>query len=207
MKLTVKDLQGNNQGEVELKFPILEDGSATQAVHDVVVAYQAAQRMGTACSKTMGDVRGTNKKPWRQKGTGRARAGSFASPLWRGGGVTFGPKPRDFAKKVNKKTRTLALRKALSARLLAGDVTLVNDLALAAPKTKELLKVINSLQAMGSVLLVAKAEKNLLLAARNLVDVEVTSGEELNTYQVLRFDRLVITQGALAAIEQRIAAE
>lgn len=207
MKLTVKDLQGNNQGEVELKFPILEDGSATQAVHDVVVAYQAAQRMGTACTKTMGDVRGTNKKPWRQKGTGRARAGSFASPLWRGGGVTFGPKPRDFAKKVNKKTRTLALRKALSARLLAGDVTLVSDLALAAPKTKELLKVINSLQAMGSVLLVAKAEKNLLLAARNLVDVEVISGEELNTYQVLRFDRLVITQGALAAIEQRIAAE
>lgn len=207
MKLTVKDLQGNNQGEVEVKFPLLEDGSATQAVHDVVVAHQAAQRMGTACAKTMGEVRGTGKKPWRQKGTGRARAGSFASPLWRGGGVTFGPKPRDFAKKVNKKTRALALRKALSARLLAGDVTLVRDLELAAPKTKELLKVINSLQAMGSVLLVAKAEKNLLLAARNLVDVEVTTGEELNTYQVLRSDRLVITQGALAAIEQRIAAE
>ena len=84
MKLTIKDTKGNNQGELEVKFPLIEDGKGTQAVHDVVVAYQAAQRMGTACTKNVGEVAGTNKKPWRQKGTGRARAGSFQSPLWRG---------------------------------------------------------------------------------------------------------------------------
>src|ERR1051325_8318170 len=122
MKLTVKDIKGNAQGEVDLDFPFVEDGKGNQAVHDVVVAYQAAQRSGTACTKNVGEVAGTNKKPWRQKGTGRARAGSFQSPLWRGGGVVFGPKPRDFSKKVSRKTRQLALRKAFSERLRAGDV-------------------------------------------------------------------------------------
>src|SRR5438445_12220121 len=130
MKLTVKDLKGQSQGELEVKFPLIENGKGTQAVHDAVVAYLANQRMGTACTKTMGEVAGTGKKPWRQKGTGRARAGSFASPLWRGGGVVFGPKPRDFGKKVSRKTKQLALRKALSERLRAGDVLLVEELKL-----------------------------------------------------------------------------
>src|SRR5882762_11034532 len=107
MKLIVKDIKGESQGELEVKFPLIENGKGTQAVHDVVVAYQANQRMGTACTKTMGEVVGTGKKPWRQKGTGRARAGSFQSPLWRGGGVVFGPKPRDFGKKVTKSTKQL----------------------------------------------------------------------------------------------------
>src|SRR5438132_12502464 len=101
MKLTIKDAQGKDQGELEVKFPLVENGKGTQAVHDAVVAYQATQRMGTACTKNVGDVAGTNKKPRRQKGTGRARAGTFQSPLWRGGGVVFGPKPRDLTKKVN----------------------------------------------------------------------------------------------------------
>src|SRR5262252_5731672 len=130
MKITVKDSKGKDSGELEVKFPLIEDGKGTQAVHDTVVAYQAAQRMGTASTKTMGEVAGTGKKPWRQKGTGRARAGSFASPLWRGGGVVFGPKPRDYAKKVSRKTRQLALRKALSERLRAGDVVLIDELKL-----------------------------------------------------------------------------
>src|SRR3974390_3822965 len=138
MKLTIKDTKGNSQGEREVQFPLIEDGKGPQAVHDVVVAYQAAQRMGTACTKNVGEVAGTNKKPWRQKGTGRARAGSFQSPLWRGGGVGFGPKPRDFGKKVSRKTRHLALRKALSERLRAGDVVVVDDLKLASPKTKKM---------------------------------------------------------------------
>src|SRR6476661_10773273 len=111
MKLTIKDAKGNNQGELEVRFPLVEGGKGTQAVHDVVVAFRAAQRMGTACTKTVGEVSGSNKKPWRQKGTGRARAGSHQSPLWAGGGVVFGPRPRDFSKKVNAKTRHLALRK------------------------------------------------------------------------------------------------
>src|SRR6185436_2580230 len=130
MKLTIKDLTGKPQGEVEVTLPLVEGGRGTQAVHDVVVAYRANQRMGTACTKTMGEVRGSGKKPWRQKGTGRARAGSFASPLWVGGGVVFGPKPRDFGKKVSRKTKDLALRKAMTERLKAGDVVVVDELKL-----------------------------------------------------------------------------
>src|SRR5258708_15258445 len=114
MKLTVKDIKGNSQSELEVKFPIVENGKGTQAVHDVVVAYNAAQRSGTACTKNVGEVAGTNKKPWRQKGTGRARAGSFQSPLWRGGGVVFGPRPRDFSKKGSSSTQQITMRKAPS---------------------------------------------------------------------------------------------
>ena len=130
MKIAIKNIAGKDQGELEVKFPLVEDGKGTQAVHDAVVAYQAAQRSGTAHTKNVGEVSGTNKKPWRQKGTGRARAGSFQSPLWVGGGVVFGPRTRDFAKKISKKTRSLALRKALSERLKAGDVVVVDDLKL-----------------------------------------------------------------------------
>src|SRR5258706_4851473 len=150
MKIAIKDTKGNNQGELEVKFDMVEGGKGSQGVHDVVVAYNAAQRMGTACTKTMGEVAGSGKKPWRQKGTGRARAGSFASPLWRGGGVVFGPKPRDFAKKVSRKTKQLALRKALSERLRAGDVVLVEDLKLSSGKTKDFIKVLNALELKGT---------------------------------------------------------
>src|ERR1044072_754939 len=157
MKLTVKDIKGNDQGELEVRFPLIENGKGTQAVHDVVGAYMAAQRSGTACTKTMGEVAGTGKKPWRQKGTGRARAGSFQSPLWRGGGVVFGPKPRDFSKKVSRQTKQLALRKALSERLRAGDVVLVDDLKLASPKTKEFVGVLSALDLKGSALIVSES--------------------------------------------------
>src|SRR5438132_4699381 len=128
MKLTIKNIKGNDQGELEVKFSLIEDGKGTQAVHDTVVAHQAAQRMGTAHTKNVGEVAGSNKKPWRQKGTGRARAGSFQSPLWVGGGVVFGPRTRDFTKKVSKKTKQLSLRKALSERIKAGDVVVVDEL-------------------------------------------------------------------------------
>src|SRR5436305_4838172 len=130
MKISIKDIKGKSQGELEVKFTLIENGRGTQAVHDTVVAYRAAQRSGTACTKTVGEVAGTNKKPWRQKGTGRARAGSFRSPLWRGGGVVFGPRPRDFSKKVGRSTKQLALRKAISERLSAGDVVVVDDIKL-----------------------------------------------------------------------------
>src|SRR3954452_5413668 len=161
MKIAVKDIKGKSQGEFEVKFTLVEGGKGTQAVHDTVVAYRAAQRMGTACTKNVGEVSGSNKKPWRQKGTGRARAGSFQSPLWVGGGVVFGPKPRDFAKKVNSKTKQLALRKALSERLKAGDVVVVDDLKLGSPKTKDFIGVLTALDLKGSALIVAAADKNL----------------------------------------------
>jgi large subunit ribosomal protein L4 len=208
MKLTVKDIKGNNQGELEVKFPLIEDGKGTQAVHDTVVAYRAAQRMGTACTKNVGEVTGTNKKPWRQKGTGRARAGSFQSPLWRGGGVVFGPRPRDFTKKISQSTRQLALRKALSERLRAGDVVLVNELKLASVKTKEFLGLLAALDLKGSALIVSQAsDKNLTLASRNVPNVALTTSETLNTYDVLRSDKLVFTRGAFEQVEARLGKE
>lgn len=206
MKIAVKDIKGNSQGELEVRFPLVEDGKGTQAVHDAVVAYQAAQRMGTACTKNVGEVAGTNKKPWRQKGTGRARAGSFQSPLWRGGGVVFGPKPRDFSKKVGRKTKQLALRKALSERLRAGDVVLVNDLKLDSPRTKDFVGFLSALELKGSALIVSQApDKNLSLASRNVPNVALTTSESLNTYDVLRPDKLVFTRGAFEQVEARLS--
>lgn len=208
MKLTVKDTQGKDQGEIEVKFPLVEDGKGTQAVHDTVVAFSAAQRMGTASTKTMGEVAGSGKKPWRQKGTGRARAGSFASPLWRGGGVVFGPKPRDFSKKVSRKTKALALRKALSERLRAGDVVLLDDLKLDSPRTKEIVGVLSALDLKGTALIVSQApDKNLTLASRNVPNLALTTSESLNTYDVLRPDKLVFTRGAFEQVEARLNKE
>lgn len=208
MKLTVKDIKGQDAGELEVRFPIVENGKGTQAVHDTVTAYMAAQRSGTACTKTMGEVAGTGKKPWRQKGTGRARAGSFQSPLWRGGGVTFGPKPRDFSKKVNSRTKQLALRKALGERIKAGDVVVIEDLTLSSPKTKEFVGILNSFQFTGTALVVAPAvDKNLSLASRNVPNVEVTTSDTLNTYQVLRPAKLLFTRSAFEKVEERLAQE
>ena len=208
MKLTVKDIQGKDQGEVEVKLALIENGRGTEAVHQTVVAYNAAQRMGTACTKNVGEVAGTNKKPWRQKGTGRARAGSFRSPLWRGGGVVFGPKPRDFSNKVNRTTRQLALRKALSERLKAGDVLIVDDFKLPSSKTRDFLGVLSALQVEGTALIVDHgADKNLQLASRNISRVELATGDSLNTYQVLRSGKLVFTRGAFEQVEKRLAKE
>ena len=208
MKLTVKDITGKDQGELEVKFPLIENGQGTEAVQQTVVAYRAAQRMGTACTKNAGEVAGTNKKPWRQKGTGRARAGSFQSPLWRGGGVVFGPKPRDFTKKISRATRQLALRKALSERLKAGDVLVVDDFKLTSPKTKEFAGVLAALQLQGTTLVVSHGlDKNLQLASRNLPGVELATGDSLNTYQVLRSDKLVFTRGAFEKVEARLSKE
>ena len=208
MKIAIKNIQGKQSGELEVKFPLIEDGRGTQAVHDVVVAYRAAQRMGTACTKNVGEVSGSNKKPWRQKGTGRARAGSHQSPLWVGGGVVFGPKPRDFGKKVSKKTRALSLRKALSERLKAGDVVLVDDLKLASPKTKEFVSLMSALELTGTTLVVSTGtDKNLTLASRNIENVALTTSDSLNTYDILRPDKLLFTKSAFEKVEARLIKE
>ncbi len=205
MKLTVKDLNGAQQGELEVKFELVEGGRGTQAVHDTVVAYQAAQRMGTACTKTVGEVSGSNKKPWRQKGTGRARAGSHQSPLWVGGGVVFGPRPRDFSKKVNAKTKQLALRKALTERLKSGDVQVVADFKLASPKTKGFTTILSKLDVKGTALVVdAAIDNNVRLASRNVQGIEVTTADNLNTYQVLRPNKLLVTKSAFEKLEARL---
>jgi large subunit ribosomal protein L4 len=207
MKIAIKNLEGKNSGELEVKFEMIENGKGTQAVHDTVVAYNAAQRSGTACTKTAGEVQGSNKKPWKQKGTGRARAGSVRSPLWAGGGVVFGPKPRDFTKKLSKKTRALSLRKALSERLKAGDVVVVDDLKLSSSKTKDFANVISALELKGTTLVVAAADKNLTLASRNLEAVSLTTGDSLNTYDVLRPDKLLFTKSAFETVEARLKQE
>ena len=206
MKLSIKDIKGNATGEIEVTFGVIENGRGTQAVHDTVVAHRAAQRSGTACTKTMGDVHGTGKKPWRQKGTGRARAGSFASPLWRGGGVVFGPKPRDYDKKVNKKVRQLALRKALSERLKAGDVLLLEDLKLGSGKTRDFVGIIGTLGLDGgtSLVVISGQDAQLERASRNVVGVDLTSGALLNTYDVLKYDKLVFTRAAFEQVEARL---
>jgi large subunit ribosomal protein L4 len=209
MKISIKNTAGKDQGELEVKFAMIENGKGTQAVHDAVTAYRAAQRSGTAKAKNAGEVAGTNKKPWKQKGTGRARAGSFQSPIWVGGGVTFGPRPRDFSKTISKKTRALALRKALSERLKLGDVIIVDDFKLTSAKTKDFVKVINALELTGTTLLISSGEenRNLTLAARNIVGVTLTTSDSLNTYDVLRPDKLVFTKSAFEQVEARLTKE
>jgi len=205
MKLTIKNVQGGDAGELNLGFQPVEADKGSQAVHDVVVAYMAAQRSGTACTKTMGDVAGSGKKPWRQKGTGRARAGSFASPLWRGGGVVHGPKPRDYSKKVTKKTKQLALRKALTERINAGEITVIDDIKLDSPKTKGFIGVLNSLKVEGTTLLVTNtSNENLILASRNVENVELANPTSLNTYQLLRCKNVLFTRAAMEALDARL---
>jgi large subunit ribosomal protein L4 len=209
MKISIKNLSGQAAGELEVKFAMIENGRGTQAVHDTVTAYRAAQRSGTAKAKNAGEVSGTNKKPWKQKGTGRARAGSFQSPVWVGGGVTFGPRPRDFTKKISKNTKALALRKALTERLKMGDVVIVDDLKLASAKTKDFVKVIDTLELTGTTLIVScgEANANLTRAARNICGVTLTTGDLLNTYDVLRPDKLLFSKSAFEKVEARLNKE
>ncbi|HEY1661460.1 MAG TPA: 50S ribosomal protein L4 [Verrucomicrobiae bacterium] len=208
MKIAIKNLEGKDQGELEVKFEMVEGGRGTQAVHDTVTAYRAGQRSGTAHTKNVGEVTGSNKKPWRQKGTGRARAGSNQSPLWVGGGVVFGPRMRDFSKKVSKKTRQLSLRKALTERLKAGDVVVVDDLKLETPKTKNFAGLMAKLEMKGTTLVISNGvDKNLTLAARNIEKVTLTTSDSLNTYDVLRPDKLLFTKSAFEKVEARLTQE
>jgi large subunit ribosomal protein L4 len=205
MKLPVINMAGAAQGEVEFAEELLiKNGKGTQAVHDAVVAYMANQRLGTHKVKQMGEVAGTGKKPWKQKGTGRARAGSFQSPIWRGGAVVFGPHPRDYSKKITKKTKSLAFRKALSERLLAGDVVVLDDLTLKSHKTGEFTAMLQKLAPVKHTLVVAVAvDRNLKLASRNLGSVQVEPADSVNVYELLRFDKIVATKGALAKLQER----
>ena len=199
----------NDQGQSASTLPASDALFAREynesLVHQIVIAYQANARQGTRAQKGRSDVNRSGKKPWRQKGTGRARAGSFQSPLWRGGGVVFGPKPRDFTKKVSRNTRQLALRKVLTERLRAGDVLVLDDLKLESAKTKEFVGILSALELKGSALIVAQAtDKNLTLASRNVPNVALATSDSLNTYDVLRPDKLVFTRGAFEQVEARL---
>jgi large subunit ribosomal protein L4 len=208
MELKVQALSGEEAGTYSVGFNVIEDEKGEQAVHDTVVAYLAAQRSGTAKTKDRGEVSGTGKKPWRQKGTGRARTGSLRTNIFSGGGVVHGPVPRDFSKKVNSKTRTLALRKALSERLKDDEVTVVADLNLETKKTKALCAQLDAIDTEAKTLLIVDADasknENLCLASRNIPLVELVEASSLNTYQVLRSDRIIITQAGLDTVAGRL---
>jgi len=207
MKINIQNTKGESLEEWDIPFDLIEeDEKGLQAVHDTVVAYMASQRSGTACAKTRSEVAGTGKKPWRQKGTGRARAGSFQSPIWRGGGVVFGPRPRDFRKDVNKKTRKLALKKALSERIKSGEVVVVDQINLDKPKTQAVVDILNNLKVDGTALFVmANVDENIQLSARNIPYVGITTSQTLNTYDALKFDRIVMTKDAIAGLESRLS--
>jgi large subunit ribosomal protein L4 len=183
---------------------VVETGHGTQAVHDVVVAMRAARRSGTACTKTKAEVALSGAKPWRQKGTGRARAGYKSSPVWVGGGVVFGPKPRDYSKKVTRGVRRLAFSKALSSRIIAGDVLVADSFAVAEPKTKKFLAALQAVTAESKVLIISSDfDDNTKLAARNVQPALLMTASEVNTEQLLKFKKIVITQGAMEQLAAR----
>src|SRR5438045_6331479 len=188
----------------EAKIDIIEDGRGTQAVHDVVVAMRAARRSGSANTKTKAEVDLSGAKPWRQKGTGRARAGYKSSPIWRGGGVVFGPKPRDYSKKVAKSFRRHAFRNALSARINAGDVLTINALSVKEPKTKAFVSLLKSHTDAKKVLLISDSfDEDFCRAARNVKPVLLATAADVNTEQLLAFDKIIVTDNALTRLAER----
>lgn len=188
----------------EAKIELIETGRGTQAVHDAVVAMRAARRSGSANSKTKAQVDLSGSKPWRQKGTGRARAGYKSSVIWRGGGVVFGPKPRDYTKKISKSTRRLAFQKALSERINAGDVLTVDKLAATEIKTKAFAVLIKKATDARKVLLISDAfDETTFKSARNLKAVTLATATDVNTEQLLAFHKILVTAKALEKLAER----
>ena len=207
LQISVVKMDGTEAGQLAVAPAMLVDGhKGKQAVHDAVVALLANKRRGTASTLTMGEVRGSGKKPWAQKGTGNARAGSFASPLWRGGGVVFGPKPHDWSMRLPRKVKQLALRRVVSDRLRAGEVMVVEELKLASPKTKEFMGVLKKLGLKDSVLILAdRHDKNIGFASRNVPGVEVANPESVHAYDILRFGKLLCTREAFEKLSARLS--
>ena len=201
--LDVVDLHKRKVGSVELRESVFGAAPDTALVHAAVVMQQACARQGTASTLSRGEVSGAGKKPWKQKHTGRARAGSIRSPIWRHGGIVFGPRPRSYAFSIPKKKYRAALHSALSAKLSEGAVTVVSDLVLEQPKTRLLAKALAQLGRTGTMLIVAGQDRSdLERAARNLADVKVVRPEELNVYDVLRYDALVIPEREVRRVQE-----
>lgn len=206
--IALKKIDGQNAGTVELSDAVFSADRNEFVVREALNAYNANQRQGTHQTKTRGMVSGGGKKPWRQKGTGRARAGSIRSPLWRGGAIIFGPVPRDYREKVNRKKRQSAFRAVLSARATDGNLIVVDSFDLAAPKTKDALAALEKLGAKGRVLILTKGvNKNLLLSTRNTLHVKTQVSNSLDVYQLLMADTVVITREALDDIQAQLAVE
>ena len=189
-----------------LKVDLIANGIGTQALHETVVAYRANRRAGTHSTKTKATVAGSGKKPWRQKGTGNARSGYKSSPVWSGGGVVFGPHPRDYSKKTNKTVKQLALRKAISSRVNAGEVYLIDPISLSKPRTRDLVaKLKGGLEKQTTALLVIEElDQNLYLASRNHPHLVTVTGDQVNAEQILLCDKIFITDGALGKLSARL---
>ncbi len=185
---------------------VIENGRGTQAVHEAIVAMRAARRSGTASTKTKAEVSGSGSKPWRQKGTGRARAGYKSSPVWSGGGVAFGPKPRDYTKNVPKSVRRLAFLKALSSKIALGDVLVVDSFSVSEPKTKQFVALLGEQTPETKTLVIALAfDENTYKAARNVSSALLNTATDVNTEQLLAFRKIIVVKDALAKLAERVA--
>ncbi len=201
----VRNWQGEDAGQAELDLKVANEENAAHIVHRALRRQMNNARQGTASSKTRAEVRGGGRKPWRQKGTGRARAGSSRSPLWRGGGVIFGPKPRSYATKMNRKERRLALRTAFASR--AEDLVVVEDFGdnLSRPKTKDLLEAMGRWGVTAdskTLLILADKHDTIYLSARNVEKLKLILASNLNVYDLLAADQIVATQSAIAKIQE-----
>ncbi len=202
-KVAVYSVRGEQVGDMELKDRVFGVPVNEHAMHDAVVAQLANRRRGTHASKSRGEVRGGGRKPWRQKGTGRARVGSIRSPLWRGGAITFGPSPRDYSVNIPKKVRRLALKSALSSKVLEGNLIILDELSFEKPKTKEMAGVLKALDIKQKALIITNGQgDNVRLSARNIPGVKPLSPENLNVYDILNHGKLVITRDAVLKVEE-----
>lgn len=194
-------MSGSEVGTIDLNDSIFAVEVNTHVMHQAVVQYLANQRQGTQSALTRAEVRGGGRKPWRQKGTGRARQGSIRSPQWTGGGVVFAPKPRDYSFKLNKKVKRLALKSALTTKVNDGKLVVVDELTVNA-KTKEMAAVLNNLNAAKALVVVEDNNNNAVVAARNIPTVKTASVNTINVYDVLKYDSLVLTKAVVEKIEE-----
>ena len=200
--VTVYNMEGNEVGTMELNDAVFGVEINEHLVHLAVVRQLANKRQGTQKAKTRSEVSGGGRKPWRQKGTGHARQGSIRAPQWTGGGVVFAPVPRDYAVKMNKKERRAALKSALTSKVQENKLVVVDSLALAEAKTKEMQKVLTNLKADKALVITATDDKNVVLSARNIADVQTATVSTINVYDVMKHNTVVVTKDAVASIEE-----
>ncbi len=205
-KIAVYNQSGTNVKEIELNDAVFGIEPNKQAMFDMVLLQRASIRQGTHKVKNRTEVSGGGKKPWRQKGTGRARQGSIRAPQWRGGGVVFGPTPRKYGFKLNRKVGRLALRSALSCKVIDSELTVLDQISMETPKTKEMLKVLENLKAPRKTLIVVdEINENVMLSARNIPGVMVLESNKINVYDILNANKLIVTEAAVKAIEEVLA--
>lgn len=205
-KVTMFNQTGAQVGEIELADAVFGIAPNEHVLFDAVMMQRASLRQGTHKVKTRSEVRGGGRKPWKQKGTGRARQGSIRSPQWRGGGIVFGPAPRSYAYKLPKKVRRLAIKSALSTKVLEQSMLVLEDLVLNAPKTKDMVTVLQGLSVEKKVLIVtADLNENVALSARNIQGITVLAANEVNVIDVLHHDTLIMTKAAVEKVEEVLA--